>query len=214
LGDVMRQMGGHTLPKAAVQAHVVQHYVKSLETFKPTEGAKFKTWLGRNAIGRMKRYRRNYENIARIGKVELQGFIPVIQDRELDLLDLYGRPPTNEELADDVNVAAQDITHLRNKTISIKDVGKLRREIRQDLIAEQKGPVADIGGKDKLKEQIVMLHGSLPRQDQLILEHTFGEVYGRQTIEDPIELAMKLNLSPQKIRASRVRILKKAERYT
>jgi len=215
IGGVLSQSTwGHTLPQAAVDAHVVKHYINALETFSPTEGAQFKTWLGRNAIGRMKRFRRNYENIARVGKVETHAFIDLVKEREKVLMDQYGRKPTNYELADDVNISAADISGLRDKSISEKDVGRLRREVRQDLAAEQKGPVIELSGKDKLKEQIVMLYGSLAREDQLILEHTFGEIYGRETVADPLDLAIKLGLSPQKIRAARSRILRKAQRYT
>lgn len=213
IANAMRNaMGGTNLPKSAAKAHALKWYIKALETYNPSKGAQFKTWLS-VPMNRMRIWRNRYQNIGYIPPDQV-GLIPLMQERESALTDLLGRPPSDAELADDINVSRRDLTTLRlKKDVSVRQIGRLRKSVRPDLVAEAKGGEALSSGRSELEERMVMLHGSLSPEDQLVLEHTLGDVYGKETVEDPLELALKLNISPQKVRAARSRILRKAERY-
>jgi DNA-directed RNA polymerase specialized sigma subunit len=209
---IRNAVGNPALPKSVVKSWGLKQYSEALQRFDPSKGAQLSTYLSL-PMKRLGRWRNRYQNIGYIPEDRAR-HINLIQERERELTDLLGRPPSDTELADDVNIARKDLEHMRRiPEMSIANVGKIRREIRPDLVAESVGGAATLSGPSELKERMVMLHGSLSPEDQMVLEHTYGDVFSRDTVEDPAELALKLNLSPQKIRASRSRILRKAERY-
>ncbi len=205
-----RYLQSATIPKEAVKSSMLRSYVTALEKYDPTRGAQFKTFLYRS-MGRTGRYLQRYSNVGRIPE-DRSWLIDTLLSRERSLEDVLGRPPSDTELADDVLLAAQDVADLKNRKITPKIVATLRRELRKDYLAEAPGGEAVHGADSDLRRQIVFLHGSLNPQQQVVLEHTF-EGFGKPTIEDPMELAKKLKLSPQKIRALRKQIQKKVERH-
>lgn len=205
-----RYIRSATIPKEAVKGSLLRGYVEALETFDPSRGTKFISHFY-NGVGRTGRYLQRYTNVGRIPE-ERGGLINLLQTREADLKDQFGRMPTDNELADDMLLAAQDVAQLKNKKITPKVVGTLRRELRQDLTAELAGGSVEVDRDSKLRRQIVFLHGSLNPEQQLVLEHTF-EGFGKPVIDDDLALAQQLNLSPQKIRALKGQIKKKVDRF-
>jgi len=213
IASAMRSaIGSTTLPKSAANAHALKWYIDALEKFDPDRGAQFKTFLTM-PMYRMRRWRNRYQNVNYIPPDRV-GSIPLIQERERALTEMLGRPPSDSELADDVNIARKELEHMRKvPPQSAKDIARIRREVRQDLLAEAKGGEVLWSGPTALKERMVMLYDTLSPEDQLVLEYTFGDIFGKPTIEDPAELGRKINMSPQKVRATRKRIVRKAERF-
>ncbi len=205
-----RYLRSATVPKNAVKGSLLRGYVEALETFDPTRGTKFSSHFY-NGVGRTGRYLQRYTNVGRIPE-ERGGLISLLQSREAELKDTLGRMPTDHELSDDMLLSAQDVADLKTKKISPKIVGTLRHELRQDLTAEATGGNVEVDRDSKLRRQIVFLHGSLNPEQQLVLEHTF-EGFGKPVIEDELQLAQQLNLSPQKVRALKSQIKKKVERF-
>jgi DNA-directed RNA polymerase specialized sigma subunit len=205
-----RYIRSATIPKNAVKGSLLRGYVDALETYDPTRGTKFISHFY-NGVGRTGRYLQKYTNVGRIPE-DRAGLISLMQSREAELKDQFGRLPTDTELADDMLLSAADIAAVKNRKITPKLVGTLRHEIRQDRTAELTGGAAETERDSKLRRQIVFLHGSLNPEQQLVLEHTF-EGFGKPVVEDDLQLAQQLNLSPQKIRALKTQIRKKVERF-
>jgi DNA-directed RNA polymerase specialized sigma subunit len=205
-----RYLQSTTLPKEAVKSSMLRNYVHALESYDPNRGAQFKTHLYRG-MGRTGRYLQRYSNVGRIPE-DRSWLIDTLVSRERALEDMLGRTPSDTELSDDVLLSAQDIAELRDRKITPKIVATLRKELRKDYLAEAPGGEAVHGADSDLRRQIVFLHGSLNPQQQVVLEHTF-EGFGKNVIDDPMDLAKQLNMSPQKVRALRKQIQKKVERH-
>jgi len=205
-----RYIRSATVPKNAVKGSLLRGYVEALETFDPTKGAQFISHFY-NGVGRTGRYLQKYTNVGRIPE-DRAGLINLMQSRENELREQFGRPPTDTELADDMLVSAQDLALLKNRKITPKLVGTLRKEIRPDMVAEMAGGSVELHRDSDMQRRIVFLHGSLNPEQQLVLEHTF-EGFGKPVIEDDMQLAQQINLSPQKVRALKAQIRKKVERF-
>jgi DNA-directed RNA polymerase specialized sigma subunit len=207
-----RYVSSTTLPKAAVKSFALQRYTHALQTYDPDRGAKFNTYLFKE-MQRLGRYTAKYSNIARVGSEERAGLIGLLQDTERNLNESLGRPPTDDELSDEMTLAASDVAELKKKMhrITPKNVGTLRKELRADFTAEQAGGETEIAGDSKYRRQAVFLHGSLNPEQQLVLEHTF-EGFGKPVIEDDAQLGQQINMSPQKVRALKAQIRKRIER--
>ena len=205
-----RYMQSATIPKEAVKSSMLRNYVNALETYNPDRGAQFKTHLYRG-MGRTGRYLQRYSNVGRIPE-DRAWLIDTLQTRERALEDMLGRPPSDTELSDDVLLAAQDVADLRTRKITPKIVATLRKELLKDYLAEAPGGEATHAEDSDLRRQIVFLHGSLNPSQQLVLEHTF-DGFGKKVIDDPLELAKQIKMSPQKIRAMRKQIQKKVARH-
>lgn len=205
-----RYMQSATIPKEAVKSSMLRNYVHALETYNPERGAAFNTHLYRG-MGRTGRYLQRYSNVGRIPE-ERAWLIDTLQTRERALEDMLGRPPSDSELSDDILLSVQDLSDLKNRKVSPKIVATLRKELLKDYLAEAPGGEAAHSSDSDLRRQIVFLHGSLNASQQLVLEHTF-EGFGKTPIKDPIDLAKKINMSPQKIRSMRKQIQNKVARY-
>lgn len=205
-----RYVQSTTLPKEAVKSNMLKNYVTALETFDPSKGRQFGghvyQWMGRTG-----RYLQRYSNVGRIPE-DRSWLIDTLQSRERALEDMLGRPPSDTELADDVLLSATEIADLRDRKITPKMVATLRKELRKDYLAEAPGGEAAYTADSNLRRQIVFLHGSLNPEQQLVLEHTF-EGFGKPVIEDPMDLAKQIKMSPQKVRALRKQIQKKVEHH-
>jgi DNA-directed RNA polymerase specialized sigma subunit len=199
------------MPKNAVKSSLLRGYVNALKTYDPSRGAQFGTHFLGQWIGRTGRYLQRYSNVGRIPE-ERGGLIDLLQKRHADLQDQLGRPPTNDELSDDMLLAKQDIASLRDKKISPKIVGTLRKELRADWTAESAGGEVEGDADSKLRRQIVFLHGSLNPEQQAVLEHSFEE-FGKPVSNDPNEVGQWTGMSPQKVRAIKAQIAKKVERF-
>ena len=198
------------LPPAAVKARILRNYVKALETFDPTK-RQLHSHIQGTAGFHIPRYINDYTNVAKIPEGRA-GMIDLLLNRQAYLEDLMGRLPSDQELADDMLLAAEDLSDLRREKITPKEVGTLRRELRRSLLAEEEGGEQTYAGSSRWSRQAVFLHGSLNPEQQLVLEHAY-EGFGKPIITDPMELTKVIKLSPQKIRAIQKQIRRKVEGY-
>lgn len=207
-----RYLSSTTLPKAAVKGFALQRYTHALKTYNPDRGAQFKSYLY-TEMQRVGRYAAKYSNVGRVaeGRASL---IPLLQDTETTMRDQLGRPPSDSELSDEMRLSAQDIADFKKKLkhITPKNIGTLRKELRQDLTAESAGGESEIGGESNIRRQAVFLHGSLNPTQQLVLEHTY-EGFGKPLILDDVELARTIGESPQKVRAIKGQIRRRVQKF-
>lgn len=205
-----RQFKSTTLPEAAVKSHVLRGYIKAIQNYDPTRSALTTYVINGLRESRTGRYFQKYQNAARIIE-ERAGLIDLMKNREADLQEQLGRLPSADELADDMMIAISDVNELKKKKITARTVATLRKERRDDFIAEQAGgDVSSATGG--LLDHITFLHGSLPPEHKLVLEHTF-EGWGRPVITDPMKLSKVINLSPQKIRSIKKQIAEQVEQH-
>jgi DNA-directed RNA polymerase specialized sigma subunit len=201
-----RYLSSTTLPKAAVRSDMLRNYITALSGYNPAKEAKLSTWIHRN-MGHTGRYLQKYQNMAKI-PVNRAELIGLYQNRHAHLSEVLGREPTSAELADDMTISMQEVAEIRQqklRRVTPKIVNTLKHELRRDLVAESEGGQAAAMEETGLRDRIVFLHGSLNPEQQLVLEHMFPD-WGNQVIEDPVALAEKLNMSPQKVRAIRKQI--------
>lgn len=206
-----RLMRRSNLPLVAIKSRMTQNYVKALEGYDPTRGAKLSTWVTKNLPNHIPRYLNKYSNIGRIPD-DRSDIIGAFLERESFLKEKLGRTPTNDEISGEMLMAYKDWSDLKRAKVTPREIGTLRKELRADLVAEEAGGLAPIQGDSRLEQQAVYLHGSLNPQQKLILEHTY-EGFNKPIIEDINELSKELEMSPQKIRALKKQIWKKLEKY-
>lgn len=207
IGSAIRRVYSSTpLPKVAVQAHAIRHYVNALDTYDPSKGAQFKTHAITRMQGRMGRYANKYGNIGRIGDDRV-GIIDLMKSSKRGFVDAVGRDPSDRELYDAMQSAADDFG-VQSHAVTPQSVSVLRKELRDDLIAEMPGGQADVYGQSDEERRAIFMHGSLNDEQKMVLEHTYPG-WGKPLIESPEELAKQINLSPQKIRAIKAQILRK-----
>lgn len=207
-----RYSGG--LPKAAIRGAALQRYTVALQGYNPDKGAQFKTHLY-NEMRRLGRYKAKYSNVARIASEDRGGLINLYNQVAPNLREQFGREPTNEELADEMKLMAQDVVELQSKMTKItpKAIGTLRKEMRRDLTLEEPSEFGEtsIAGGSQYERVVTFLHGSLSPEQQLIIEHTVPG-FGKPIIENDMELGRTLNMSPQKVRALKAQIRRKADK--
>jgi DNA-directed RNA polymerase specialized sigma subunit len=184
------------LPRSAVEADMVQHFHRALETYDPSKGAQMNTHIW-NHLQHTGRFLRTYTNIGKIPEPRARR-IGNFESRLAVLQEQFGREPTTIELADDLS-------------LDVKDVALLRKEIRKDILvdditaglAEQETPRA--------LERMQFLHMELNPEQQNILEHTYG-MHGRQAVDNNEDLGRILGMTPQKVRAIKRQIAKRYEK--
>jgi DNA-directed RNA polymerase specialized sigma subunit len=206
-----RYVSSSNLPKAAIKGQIMRRYVKAIDTYDPTKGTQLSTHVTYGLGRQMDRYLQRYSNIGRIPE-DRSWLIGTLKQREAELSELHGRPPSDAELADDVLLSMNDLSALRRKMVTPKMVGTLRRELRSDYLAESAGHEVGLPGSSLIEQQAAFLHGSLNPEQQLVLEHTFSG-FGKPVIPDPIELGQTINMSPQKVRGIKKQIEKKLDYY-
>ena len=197
------------LPKAYINGSIVKRYVNALQTFDPSKGRKFSSHVY-NDMQRLGRWTAKYSNVGRI-PTERGIAVDMVVTRKRALEDLLGREPTDDELTDDIMMSI-DHDEFQPSKITPKMIRTIRKEIRDDLIAEEKGGQATATESSEVERQAVFLHGSLNPDQKLILEHTFSG-FGKPRIDDAAELGQKLNMSPQRVRAIRKQIQRKVMQY-
>lgn len=199
-----------TLPRPVVNSFALRRYTHALQTYDPGRGAAFNTHLFRD-MQRVGRMVNDYANIGRI-PTERARYIDLVISRELALEDELGRKPTDTELTDDILLSTQDREDIKDGAITQKMVSTLRSELRPDYVAELAGGESAPYEDSSLQRKIKFLHDSLNREQQLVLEHTY-DGFGKDVIDSAEDLALRLNMSPQKIRALRKQIRERVEDY-
>ena len=201
------------IPKAAVHSDMLRNYIQALDKYDPNSGAAVTTYIFKN-MQHTGRYLGKYQNIGKIPE-DRRALIGLFQNRLSNMKELLGREPSNAELADDMTTSLQEVgalqKEIRLRQVSPKTVGILRKEDRRDLLAEAPGGETSTQSS-QLLDHLIFMHGSLNPEQQTVLEHTF-EGFGKPVIQDPMQLAPVLNMSPQKVRALRKQIADKVKKY-
>lgn len=205
-----RYLATSQVPKAAIRSQLVKNYITALERFNPDVGVKMTSWIQTN-MGHAGRYGQKYGNIAKMPS-DRGGLVSLYQNRHAALSESLGRPPTVNELADDMLLSAEETAGFKTERITPKVVATLQRELRGTRLAE--GSDQAFSQDSRLRDRAVYLHGSLNPEQQLVLENMYP-VFGKGTPTDNAsELAQRTGFSEQKIRSIKKQIGERLGKYT
>ena len=170
------------LPRSALKAQMIKLTINALPNYDP-EKAQLNTYLNNTAGNKLHRYVYTYQNMGSIPEpraIQIGTFKRVKDNLENDL----GRPPTYEEIGDQMH-------------LPVKQIKLLEKEIRQDLIQDE--GYTNIFGADtsETDENLVLLHAELFGQDREVMEYLYG-MNGKPQLEGN-EIAKKLNISPSMV---------------
>lgn len=170
------------LPRSAVKAQMIKLTINALPNYDP-EKAQLNTYLNNTAGNKLHRYVYTYQNMGSIPEpraIQIGTFKRIQSNLENDL----GRPPTYEEIGDQMHLPA-------------KQVKLLEKELRQDLIQDENFTNVFNNDTSELDENLVLLHAELFGQDKEVMEYLYG-MNGKPQLEGK-EIATKLNISPSMV---------------
>lgn len=170
------------LPRSAIKGQMTQLVINALPNYDPSK-AQLNTYLGNTAGMKLHRYVYNYQNMGQIPEPRII-LISRFKKTKDNLENELGRPPTYEEISDEMR-------------IPVKQLKTLEKELRQDLI--QDGNFTNIFADENtaVDDSIIMLAAELEGQEREVVEYLYG-INGKPKLQGN-EIAIKLGISPSMI---------------
>jgi RNA polymerase primary sigma factor len=211
--SVARKYQGQGLPLSDLVQEGMLGLIRAVEKFDWRRGYKFSTygtlWI-RQAIGR------GLANSARTVRlpVHMGAAARRIRRAERELAAMLGREPTNEELAEAVELTPEEIDDIRradrSPTSLDKPVGESGETELGELIAsETPGPEAQVLD-DAAEASVVRAIESLPAEERDVVRLRFG--VGGGTPAAPTEAGRQLGISGDRVRQLEARALERLAR--
>lgn len=156
-----RNMFGSPLPQAAHVALAAQNFLEATRRWDPAKGS-FSTHAFNTVFEAGKRLNLKYQNIGYIPESRATKYQSFQTSQHL-LREALGREPSTVELADEM-------------AMPVKEIERLRHEIKQDLVMRENLPTAGPGfaQSDKAMQVFRDVQYSLIPKHQRILEHATG----------------------------------------
>jgi len=167
-----------SLSPAVVEAEAKLQAVKAFESYNPNKGVKLSTHLT-NYMQKVNRLNYKYQEIYSVPEHRRIKFTSFEQARER-LHDLYGREPTDQELADELRW-------------STSEVNRFRLENRKELSDSQ--PYSSDIHKNDTRDKTLLsyVYNDLSPQQKPIFEHTIG--YNNQPVYNNSQIRKKFDLT-------------------
>jgi RNA polymerase primary sigma factor len=211
--SVARKYQGQGLPLSDLVQEGMLGLIRAVEKFDWRRGYKFSTygtlWI-RQAIGR------GLANSARTVRlpVHMGAAARRIRRAERELAAMLGREPTNEELAEAVELTPEEIDDIRradrSPTSLDKPVGESGETELGELIAsETPGPEAQVLD-DAAEASVVRAIESLPAEERDVVRLRFG--VGGGTPAAPTEAGRQLGISGDRVLQLEARALERLAR--
>lgn len=170
------------LPKSAIRAQMTSLVIGALPDYDPNK-SQLNTYLFNTAGKKLNRYVYTYQNLGSIPEpriIQIGTFNRVKSNLEGEL----GRPPTYEEIADEMKVP-------------VRQLQLLEKEMRPDLIQDTLYSNAVFDESTEIDDGIIMLHAELFGPEKSVLEYTYG-LYGKPQLSN-VEIAKKMGISPSMV---------------
>jgi len=173
------------LPKSAVEAQGMKLLREGIDSYDPSKGAALNTHIWYR-LGKIHRYGYTYQNVGSLPEPRAAK-VGVYQNTYEILKDQKKREPTLSELQEALGW-------------KMSDIKAIQKELRQDLILDSTlGPISATNTDPAVEALFMTYHEGTPQQ-QLIMEHTFDEFDGKETLSGPKEIANRLNISESTVR--------------
>jgi len=185
------------IPTEALNAEANRRVIEGLRRYDPSK-AQMHTFLTTQLRG-MRRYVLTRQNLARI----TEGRGERIGDYERAvayLTEIQGRPPTAQEIADEMQVSHKFVT-------------KLTQELRPDLLASQ-SPVEDpfVDETPRAKEVLKLIRFELNPNELAVFEYLTGDG-GKPKLTSTGQIARQLGWSDSKVSQTKKAIAEKVKRH-
>jgi RNA polymerase sigma-70 factor (sigma-B/F/G subfamily) len=186
-----RRFAGNGEPTVDLAQVAALGLVKAVDGFDPARGIEFATYATPTIVGELKRYFRDRTWGIRLPR-RLQELRLVVNKGREELTQKLGRSPTVEDLADHLDMSAEQV-------IEVLEAGQSARPLSLDspvVAGEEDLTLADTVGADDpeyghidFHESLQVLLARLPEREQKIISLRF---YGNLT---QVEIAEKVGLS-------------------
>jgi DNA-directed RNA polymerase specialized sigma subunit len=185
------------LPTSAVKANMLGHFRRALDNWDPEKG-QLNTYVVWN-LKKTSRFMNTYSPIARIPEQRLSDVRTYAIARD-ELEDALGRDPNDFEVSQKLGWDQKKATLIRT-------------EARAHLTMQEGLDESPFGSATTdAMNTIHSVHPLLDLEAKKVLEHTYG-LYGATEIEDNNDLAKRMNITPNRVRAIKRRIAKVIEKY-
>lgn len=186
------------VPLSAIEGEAMQIMLDAVKKYDPKSGASFRTYLETSLRG-LNRYVNSNKNVARIPENKFLRLRHFMSTDSL-LRAQYNRPPTLQELSDELGWSQADVFALQ-KAVKQKDLTAM------DF--EEQSRSAQAGSRQHETAQFV--YATLNPNEKLVFDYSLGQ-HGKPVIDDVREIAKKTSLTPDQVykirRAISQRILK------
>jgi len=188
------------IPQPALYGEATKMALSSLQNWDPARGARLGTHVV-TSLQRMNRFVTQNKNVARIPEhraVKIGGFLNVRNALEAEL----GRPPSPEELADELAWPVKEVRHIA-------------ASMRKDLSESGMPEAALQHHRDRQKETSQFIRYSLTPPERKVFDSYFGKI-GKKTGKPPpvSSVAKKVGKSEDWVYRVRRRLISDIKRYT
>jgi len=173
------------LPKSAVEAEGMRLLRHGINTYNPNKGAALNTHVW-HQLSKIHRYGYKYQNVGSIPEPRAAK-VGVYQNAYELLKDKKNRDPTIQELRQELGW-------------KISDLKAIDQELRQDLVLDDNlGPIGASNTDPAVEALFTTYHSATPKQ-QLVMEHTFDDFEGKETLDGVKEISNRLGISEAEVR--------------
>lgn len=195
---VNRYAGNVPISRPALEGEVTRLTVRALKSYKPDRGAQLSTFVTGQLKG-INRFVTQHQNVSRITEERSQK-IGRYQRAHTALNESLGRPPTAQEVADEMRV-------------SVRMVNRLSQEMRPDLLGSgsEHDPFLDEEPKSREVLRLMYPYAFSP-DEQKVFEYLLG-LNGKQKEIKTGKIARALGWSDSKVSQTRAAIANKVKPY-
>lgn len=198
IGFGLNSFRGAPLPMATMELEAKRIAAEAFNDYSPTAGMSLSSFITTRVKQRLSRYVGTYQNVARLPEHQIQQIGP-LREAVADLTSRWNREPTTEELADHLGLPVKHIT-------------RLRKNLRQDLMAETGGlDATDTYETDPDYAKAMMVYYSLNTQEKQAFDFLLG-AHGQPRLSAS-EIATRLKISAGRVSQLKTSIADKVQPY-
>jgi RNA polymerase primary sigma factor len=198
IGSAVNSFRGAPLPLPALEMEAKRQALQAFYDWDRSKGMTPASYVTTMVKQRLYRYVGTYQNVARIPEGQLLKIGP-LREADTNLTSRFGRPPTTEELADELSMP-------------IKHVERLRRNMRKDLLESvDSGESLEAHDTDPGFEKVMLAYYNLTDQEKLVFDYSLG-AHGRPQLKAG-DIAIKINASPGRVSQLKTSLANKLKPY-
>lgn len=192
----VNQFQGAPMPRSAIEAEARKQVKKALETYDPTRGAALGTHAS-NYLQKVYRYVSTYQNVGRMPESRTIKINTYSKTKDW-LAQIKGREPTPIEMADELGW-------------SVREVGRMERELRKDLGLETSFGEVSFLEFDKNADILNYGYYELGPDEQLVFDYSIG-MHGKPKLTMN-QIAKNMGKTPRQVGLIKQKIVTKLRKY-